>query len=350
MPKGIVWMIVAAAVVAAALWYRYIINRYNEYFGSRFETDEDYYLYLSGLRPGWKREPISFPSDKAQILRGFLFSYELPAYRGLLVVVHGMDTSMDHYMPEIEYFCRRGFLVMSYDSTGTGRSDGKDLVGLPQSPIDLKYALLYKESRPDLNRYPLFLYGHSWGGFAVNAVSNYGSFPIRGIVSVSGFNSPLDVTRERAQRVVGNLANITMPVVEIHLFLSFGVKMFNTGCRGLARTRAKMLMLHSKDDNAVKYYHFEKYMQRFGHDPRFTFIPMDGRGHNLVTPPEVNARLKALYKQKKALEEQYAPAPVPEELLKPITDENRVLRAAVDETLMERFVAFYEDILGNLPA
>lgn len=47
--------------------------------------------------------------------------------------------SLDDYLPECEYFCRRDYLVLAFDGSGTGHSDGI-LRGLPQHILDLQPA------------------------------------------------------------------------------------------------------------------------------------------------------------------------------------------------------------------
>lgn len=94
--------------------------------------------------------------------------------------------SLNDYLPECEYFCRAGYAVLAFDGSGVGVSDGI-LYGLPQHILDLKACLDYVNSSLELNRFPLLLYGHSWGGYAADCVSALGQYPIRGIISASAF-------------------------------------------------------------------------------------------------------------------------------------------------------------------
>ncbi len=67
---------------------------------------------------------------------------------------------------DLLYFVDHGYQVFGYDNTGCYKSEGKNSVGLSQSVIDLDAALSYIENEKRFKSIPIFLYGHSWGGYA----------------------------------------------------------------------------------------------------------------------------------------------------------------------------------------
>ena len=85
----------------------------------------------------------------------------------------------------------------------SGHSEGSGTRGLPQSALDLDAALDYIESDESLNSFPVFLMGHSWGGYAVTAVLNF-DHEIAGSVSVAGYNDPMTMISEFADGMMGD--------------------------------------------------------------------------------------------------------------------------------------------------
>ena len=80
------------------------------------------------------------------------------------------------------------------------------------------------------NGLPVYLFGHSWGGYAVCAVLRT-NHKIKAVASVAGFNKPNIMIVEWAKRVAGKWAYIAIPFMKINQRLSFGKKMDITICR-----------------------------------------------------------------------------------------------------------------------
>ena len=122
---------------------------------------------------------------------------------------------------------------------------------MPQSVVDLDCVLSYIENLEDYKDEKIFLYGHSWGGFAVCAVNNF-EHRVSGIVERSGFNSTNEmifyVVTKRQNKVV---ATIIKPFVKTYQFLKFGKYANVTAVNGINAINSPVMIMHSYDDEVV---------------------------------------------------------------------------------------------------
>lgn len=304
-------------------------------FHCRFEGGGDYYPYFSGLHPDWKREAVSFPGT-AGTLRGWLFSYPDTPPKGLIVFFHGYGMSHADYLPECEYFCRRGYRVLSFDGAGTGISDGM-LLGLPQHILDLQACLRYVQSQAELSALPLLLYGHSWGGYAADCIGALEPFPIRGIVSAAGFYGSLSALAPYTRRHYGPLAPLPLLGIRLYQRLHFGHLAGITAVTGLSSQSCPVLIAQSDDDRILPYK--RNYMvlyRRFHDNPRFTFLPLTGHDHNITTPHEVDLQKRKLLKVLRS----------PNPPVSAIHEINR-LKTITDESLLGTFADFFDRCLNS---
>lgn len=322
-----VFLLLALFLMLAGAWI------YRNTFQSRFEGGGDYYPYFSRLHPGWQRSAVSFPSRQGDTLRGYLFSYDIPQ-KALIVLCHGYGMSLDDYLPECEFFCRNGYTVLAFDGSGTGISDGI-LRGLPQHILDLSSCLNYVNSNPELNKLPRLLYGHSWGGYSVDCVHLLGHYPVRGIISASAFQVSTAGLKPYMQRHWGAAATLPLLGVTLYQRLKFGTLADATGVAGLQRTEAPVLILQSRDDGIIRYQdNYEVLYAAFHNDPNKHFLPLDGRNHNITTPPDVDKEKRKLLKYLRS--GTASPAQLAE---------MDVLKSQVDEILLARFVTFYDNCI-----
>ena len=225
------------------------IVAYNSNFGMRVSVSEDSY---SEDDFDMLREEVSFSSNKGQILRGYIYRKD-DSYtpKALIVFSHGYTNTHNDYLNQIYYFVENGYIALAYDNTGCGMSDGKDMIGLAQSPLDLSSALTFVENSDELKGYKIFLYGHSWGGYAVTAVLNYGH-KVDGVVSRSGFNNSRDMLIEYGKRLYGNWLGLLSPYAYIYEKIKFGNDVDKNGIKGInSAPDTPILLLHSKNDEVI---------------------------------------------------------------------------------------------------
>lgn len=225
------------------------IVAYNSNFGMRVAVSEDSY---SEDNFDMLREEVSFSSNKGQILRGYIYRKD-DSYtpKALIVFSHGYTNTHNDYLNQIYYFVENGYIALAYDNTGSGTSDGEDMIGLAQSPLDLSSALTFVENNDNLKGYNVFLYGHSWGGYAVTAVLNYGH-KVDGVVSRSGFNNSRDMLIEYGKRLYGNWLGLLSPYAYIYEKIKFGNDVDKNGIKGInSAPNTPILLLHSKNDEVI---------------------------------------------------------------------------------------------------
>lgn len=261
------------------------IGTYRYHFNKRIEHENTYLEYITNENPLFKKEAVSFTSNDGQVLSGAFYSLDhAQEINGLLIWVHGMGVSHENYLAEIEYFVNEGYLVFSYDNTGVENSEGDSLIGLTQAPIDLQHALIYLEEYEEYENIPHILIGHSWGGFAVSAVSNLSfDFQIDGIISLAGFYLNVNIIEDIAKLYVGDIVGVLHPFLVVYEKILFHENANLNGIDGLYSTNAEVLIIHSEDDNIVSFENnFMVYKEHFDTKENFTFIAYEDAGHKLT--------------------------------------------------------------------
>lgn len=306
-------------------------------FGVRGAEPTGFLDYFFSQNPELKTEAFSTPTKSGAMLRGIHLIPREPA-KGLIVLTHGFGRSIEHYLPEAKCFVDGGFRVLMFDGLGTGRSDGDMIRGLPQHIIDMSAVLDHVMTDNQLSSLPLFLYGHSWGAYAADTVSCMKRHPIQGIISVSACNNPITALRPSIVRRVGKASPLLSFAAWIHETLIFGRLESYTAAKGLKKLSCPILVFHSKDDVVVPFsMNFEQIRHSLSHRPNVQFIEMDGRNHNLTTPPAVDSRQRQLIKQLQSNPE------APDENVKELW----TLQMQTDVCLLKKFVDFYSDCLDN---
>ncbi len=230
---------VAAAVVA----YDSIFPRYER---PDYAITAGLYDYgrIAAVLP---REIMRFTSRNAELCG---YYYPVAAPRGLVVVAHGFHAGADDYLPIIEVMVKAGYAVFSYDVTGTYDSEGDSVIGMCQSLIDLDYALKFVKSNPVRGDLPLFLIGHSWGGYA--AASVMALHPdVRGCALLAPMYNGATMMVEKGEQYVGKLAYMSKPVFDVYQKMLFGDYTKQNGVQGINATAAHVLIAQGIDDAVI---------------------------------------------------------------------------------------------------
>lgn len=183
---------------------------------------------------GLKAEPFSFVSDGV-MLRGFRYTGAKDNGRRI-VFAHGIGAGHEAYLTEIAYFCGRGYEVCAFDFPGCVRSDGNKIGGMHVSVPHFLNGLNY--IRETFGEKPLYLVGHSWGGYTVTAAAKASG--ARAVVEISGFVRPAKV-------YAALLGKWMYPWIKIYLFLRFGKK----GDLAAKESDVPVLALHGTADKIV---------------------------------------------------------------------------------------------------
>ena len=208
------------------------------------------YLRYWDVEGQYDREAVSFLSGENR-LYGHL--YGAGNSGGLVVISHGMGGGEESYLAEALYFADQGYQVLCYSNTGCWDSEGKNCVGLNQSVLDLDAALTWVESESRFDGMPVFLYGHSWGGYAVTAIFHF-DHEIAASASVAGFNAAMPMIMEWGKDMLGPLIYAEYPFIWINQKLTFGGTFSLTAVDAINSTDTPVLILHGDGDETVGYH------------------------------------------------------------------------------------------------
>lgn len=198
----------------------------------------------------YQRTEIEFESGE-NVLKGHIYGEEND--KGLVVISHGLGFGAENYLAETIWFVDKGWRVFTFDNTGTHESEGKNTIGPSQSLLDLKAALTYINSNNKLNHLQIMLYGHSWGAYAVTAILNY-HFDIAAVASIAGFNSPMELLKEQADRLLGVFSPIEYPFLWIYQNMLFDNTTRVTATNGINSTDTPVMIIHGNKDEVISYY------------------------------------------------------------------------------------------------
>ena len=246
---GIVLAVLLAVFCIASMIVVQIL--FNDTFSRTAPREQGLTAYLRywDVEEQYPREPVSFLSGKNR-LYGHLYGAGNP--EGLVVISHGMGGGEESYLAEALYFVDCGYQVLCYSNTGCWDSEGKTCVGLNQSVLDLDAALTWVEGEGRFGGVPVFLYGHSWGGYAVAAIFHF-DHDIAASASVAGFNQAMPMIMEWGEDMLGPLIYAEYPFIWINQKLTFGKTFGLTAVDALNSTDTPVLILHGNEDETVGY-------------------------------------------------------------------------------------------------
>ena len=272
-------LIFAAAVGAGVL----ADQIYNAQF-KRTNSSEPLARKLSEF-PGLQVAECSFVSNHGQKLAGYKYSKKGLRPRGVAVIAHGLGIGgQSVYMEVADYFTSHGYLVFAYDATAMDKSEGDSAIGMQQGVIDLSCAIDYVEHDAEMGRYPIVLFGHSWGAYCVSAVLNVHP-EVKAVAAVSGFNDSISLfdweMREKPQTKW--LSMFLPSYFRLLEKAKFGKYAGYTAMSGFANTKAGIMVIHSRDDHNVPIeMGYDLYYARYRNDPRFRFRRYENRGHMFI--------------------------------------------------------------------
>ncbi|MBR2988203.1 MAG: alpha/beta fold hydrolase [Clostridia bacterium] len=195
------------------------------------------------------RDEFYFQSKEAK-LKAYYYPGENA--KGLVVVAHGYHAGADDLLPVIQYLVNNNFNVFTYDLTGTYSSGGDSTIGWCQTLVDLDYALKYIGSTEPYSQQPLFLLGHSWGGYAVTSALELHK-NIKACAGIAPMNNGSTIMLEKGEQYVGKLASLPKPIINAYQKLIFGKYVNYNGVKGINSTDAPVFIAQGIDDSVITY-------------------------------------------------------------------------------------------------
>ena len=225
--------------------YNALFPRYNR---PDYSLTAGNYCY-ERVQDSLSREEFYF-SSKNEKLKGYYYPAENS--KGLVVVAHGYHAGADDYIPLIAYMVGCNYSVFTYDVTGTYDSEGESQVGWCQSLIDLDYALRYVEKTEPYSTQPLFLIGHSWGGYAATSVLSLHK-NVRACAGIAPMNNAPMIMVEKGEEYVGKLADTAKPIFTAYQKLLFKNYVKYNGVMGINSVDIPVLIAQGVDDKTITY-------------------------------------------------------------------------------------------------
>lgn len=311
-----VWVLVVAALIVAAIIMTLIValRLDRHFFGKRYNGNPFVRYFEAKDFPALQAQPIIFPSLSGTALHGYLYrAAEMPIH-ALTVFVHGLGAGHLAYTSEINFLAKCGHLVLAFDMTGCGASDGDALYGFDQGPLDVTAALRFIGSRPELAALPIFLVGHSWGAYSViNALPEHPE--VKAAVAICGFISGASGV---AQNILGNFGFLS-PLFSGWLWLfnrkRFGENANHNSLRSLKKVHCPLLLLYGGADKTVRYRENGSRIRKAAKglaNIKFLYYPQ--KGHNVYLSDQAEKALREqlgniptrIYKDKEAQQQYYA--------------------------------------------
>ncbi len=236
----------SGTIFAAKEVYDSCFDRYDKKKLSTVYGEFDY----SRVSDKLNRHLFHFYSGKIK-LQGYFYPAENS--KGVVVVSHGMHAGADDYLPIISYLVNCNFSVFAYDCKGTYNSEGDSTVGMITPLVDLDYALRFIEKDSYLSKQPIFLLGHSWGGYAATSVLSLHD-NIKACAAIAPFNSGYTLIAEKGEQYAGPLAG-GLPKLFLDTYQKILFKNYTKydAVKGINSTDVPVLIAHGNKDSVITF-------------------------------------------------------------------------------------------------
>ena len=244
--KIIIIVLICLIVLLAILYF--VLSHFLSKSFMRMDFDNSMFISYDDIKDKYERNEYEFKSKKNS-LKAYL--YKGTSKDDLIVYVHGMCPGHQGYLSDIMSLVNRGYNVFTYDFTATGASSGKKYCGLNQQYFDLRNALEFLKKQDLFGYENIHLYGHSMGGYAVACMSDD---IIASIVSISGFDSPVDeiisVFMKKSNKF---LKFLVKAMLKMKYFIDQGTKCDIKAHKVLKKTNIKTFIIHGTNDELVDF-------------------------------------------------------------------------------------------------
>ncbi len=257
---------VTIAVIHSVVMGRYDYSSYND----------NLYLTYNDVKNDYPRKTILFKSGE-NTLSAFLYGEE--NNKGIIVVAPGHTDSNDIKLYEIRYFVDAGYSCICFDYTGCYTSEGDAFSGYSQAVYDLDALLTYVEADSALSNKPVYLFGHSLGGYAVASVLNE-EHNVKAVVTASGFDTPEEQWQYSINKYTGFFYPIIKPFNSLFINLKYGDDKSLSAVDGINNTDIPVLVISAEDDSFYGGYSPIYSKRDKITNPCCTFILMDKDNHN----------------------------------------------------------------------
>lgn len=227
-----VFLFCAFSFLSVGLFYFFFYQRYDTYC----PTD----LKASDLCA--KTVPVTFSSDGDELSGLFIGE----GTNGVIVMVHGMRSGMDAHFAEADYFAEHGYTVFAYDGRGTRTSGGNSRDSISAARDDLDAALDYLEQSA-YGSLPVYLYGHSSGGYAAATELDRAD----AAVVLGAFDDPIEVMCAYGNRYAGILIYSQKPFLALWNRIEAGADANERADEVIGKSDVPILIVSGSEDTVI---------------------------------------------------------------------------------------------------
>ena len=223
---------IALSFVGVGLFYHFFYQRYDTYCPTDLQQSDIVAPVVN----------VTFDSD-GNTLSGLFIG---DGQKGLIVMVHGLNSGMDAHFAEADYFAAHGYTVFAFDGRGTRTSAGDTRNSVSAMRDDLNAALDYL-TESAYSSYTVYLYGHSSGGYASATTADRAA----ATVVLCAFDDPLQLMCETADRYSGFLSRLQRPFLALWNRIEAGADANERAADVLNATEAKILIVNADNDAVI---------------------------------------------------------------------------------------------------
>lgn len=330
----IYWIILLAVFIFGVLPF-ILLDRFS---AKQFNRRMDNPYRLEPKDFGLEYQEIYFKNLDGKNLKGYKYYKKGGEPKALILLTPGFKNNHNHYLPEIEYFASRGYLVFAFDSTAVGRSEGDRVKGLLQIPLDACAALEHIKQDAELNRYPLLLWGYSNGAYATLCLIN--DQKVAAAASLSAFNDLNMMTADYAVSNFGKIAKLLYPYCVVYNRLKYGKNPFGKAVDNVKKIDKPLFLAHGAADEVVPYKNFLR-IKKYNAHPLSVNISIDDRGHWIRYTARVN-------NLRNKLREKLDNAPL--ERKADLRKYYYFVARNIDFELVEKTADFFDNVIQNIIA
>ena len=254
-PGELIALIVVVAIFLLALVAMIILASKirGMVFNKRYDDNGTLkYFYASDFE-NLINEPIEFVS-KGNKIKGYIYKDgTLKEYKGVIVFSHGLGVGHNQYTTEINHLAKLGYLVVGYDVSGTGKSEGKTITfgvkEVKDVPLWIDYVI--KNINKDAK---ILLGGVSMGAATVMMISNQ-KLPnnVKGILADCGYTSQKEIIKHYVK-------NMKFPPNIVYPFIKLGARIYGKfnleetfPIEAVKKSLYPILFIHGDIDDFVPY-------------------------------------------------------------------------------------------------
>jgi dienelactone hydrolase len=240
----IIVCVVVAVLLAAMIAIPSVI--YHKFFSLRQDRSPLLkYFSPQDFNLNYRELPVSYRGKK--LYGAVYYTNTLQDCQKLIIFAHGLGPGHCAYMTEIAYYCRQGFAVLAYDNYGCDRSEGDGIRSFYTGAECVIAAYIAAKSDEELKTLPIYLVGHSWGGYSVLCASL--KLNVEKVVAFSPFNSETKLLRDFCAKGSKFLSVLIAPMVAI--ICAFKDKGEKRAAKAIEKSGKKALLIWGEKDGLV---------------------------------------------------------------------------------------------------